>query len=156
MKELAQSMFVVKIQSGSMYPTLKVGDLVALQRTSFAEIDVGDIIGFTSDKGIPLVHRVVWKTTKKLTTVADASRRADHPISETAVLGKVILTKKCGHWHAIHSTMRPFKLHKLLAWASSKVVSHPSSLYYRAGRKLLLHGLNVVHSLCCWLSRTRK
>lgn len=126
-----------------MYPTLKIGEMVVVKRVSFESIRVGDIIGFTSHKGIPLVHRVVWKTSKKITTVADASRRADIPITRKDLLGKIIMKKNHDYWISASSP----KISLMIAWLSGKIVNSPSSLLYRAGRKALLCYTNTVNKL---------
>ncbi len=149
MKEPAQSVFVARIQSGSMIPTFHVGELITLQRVSFASIAVGDIVSFTSQRGIPLVHRVVWKTAHQLTTVADASRRADLPITEKAVMGKVTLVKRCGCWQSMQLTNELWGVGTLIAKLSGQIVKQPSSLKYRIARKILLYSVNMVSKIVC-------
>ncbi len=49
------------VSSGSMVPTLKVGDVVAIEPTPFEDVKVGDIIVFR-EPGFPekvIVHRVI-------------------------------------------------------------------------------------------------
>lgn len=136
-----------------MYPTLKIGEIVVVKKVSFESIRIGDIIGFTSHKGVPLVHRTVWKTSKNIITVADASRRPDTPITRKEFMGKIIMKKHNDHWSPIPTTALPKKTDEIIAWLSRKIANNPSSLLYRAGRKILLFSINSMYHLFSFAPR---
>lgn len=52
------SIFPAVVVSGSMIPTIKIGDMIIIKKTDPAEIKIGDIIQFKRDK-IRVIHRVV-------------------------------------------------------------------------------------------------
>jgi len=56
---LATSLPVVTVSSGSMVPTMNVGDIVFIQSKEF--YDPGDIIVFSGWENVPIIHRVVAK-----------------------------------------------------------------------------------------------
>lgn len=75
------------VQTGSMEPTLKVGDLLVVQQQS--AYDVKDVVVFQSERSL-VVHRIVAKNATTFTTQGDANNTADEPIEATAVKGKVV------------------------------------------------------------------
>jgi len=84
------------IASGSMQPTLNVGDIVIVTKTSMGDIVEGDIIAYVSEQGI-VVHRVyeiVEHEGKYLViTKGDANKEPDNiPIDERVIIGKALLT----------------------------------------------------------------
>jgi signal peptidase I, archaeal type len=59
---LGTSVPVAVVESNSMYPTLKVGDIIIVKGVEPSQIRVGDIIVFSSKEvypGITVVHRVI-------------------------------------------------------------------------------------------------
>jgi signal peptidase len=86
----------VAIASGSMSPSLEVGDLVIIQGVPASEIQVGDIIVYDSPLfTYPVVHRVIRiqnETQDKISfiTKGDANAGEDAPVSEDSVHGRVI------------------------------------------------------------------
>jgi signal peptidase I len=97
---------VYVVVSGSMIPTLEIGDLVVTQSVPFDAIKVGDVIIYIPPNGQggcfgeTIVHRVVAMTTQGLITQGD--NRASNPVPDepgrwppvtaACVSGKVILT----------------------------------------------------------------
>ena len=84
------------IASGSMQPTLNVGDMVIITKTSISDIAKGDIIAYVSEQGI-VVHRVyeIAKHGGKylVITKGDANEEPDNvPIDERVIIGKALLT----------------------------------------------------------------
>ncbi|MBE3120798.1 MAG: signal peptidase I [Thermoplasmata archaeon] len=84
------------VYSGSMNPSLDVGDIALVQKVDTSTIKIGDIIQFFRDN-ITILHRVVQITEIKgqtlYTTKGDAN--ADHdpdPIPANYILGKSIFT----------------------------------------------------------------
>ena len=85
------------IASGSMQPTLNVGDIAITVKTPAKTIKIGDIIQYYRASGEPpTIHRVIDKyRSGGLTwfiTKGDANNAPDDPINEHQVIGKVILT----------------------------------------------------------------
>ncbi len=57
---LSTDMPVVAVESNSMKPTFQKGDILVLQGVSSEELEVGDIIVFSStNQDVPIVHRIV-------------------------------------------------------------------------------------------------
>ncbi|MCS7124608.1 MAG: signal peptidase I [Candidatus Bathyarchaeota archaeon] len=85
------------IASGSMTPTLNVGDIAIVLSTPAKAIRVGDIIQYYRASGEPpIIHRVIDKYesggTTWFITQGDANNAPDDPINENQVKGKVIFT----------------------------------------------------------------
>ena len=75
------------VQSGSMEPTLHVGDLLVVRQQG--AYDVNDVVVFQSGRSL-VVHRIVDKSATGFTTQGDANNTADEPIETEAVKGKVV------------------------------------------------------------------
>jgi len=83
------------IVSGSMQPTLNVGDLTIVLKTQPQKIKPNDIIQFHSGE-INIVHRVIdirkEETTNLFITKGDANKAPDtDPVKPNQVIGKVVL-----------------------------------------------------------------
>ena len=82
---------LLTVKSGSMYPTLKVGDVILMEPVSPKDIKVGDVIIFYKPGTRELiVHRVVMKTDEGLYTKGDANPSIDwwSPLPYENVVGK--------------------------------------------------------------------
>ena len=78
------------IITGSMEPNIKVNSVVMLEPVEFEDIEVGDIIRYTSYRGFSVLHRVKTKTTSYLTTQGDANARPDEfVVTADMVTGRV-------------------------------------------------------------------
>jgi len=108
-----------------MHPVLKEGDLVLLQRVEITQIQKGDLVGFISEKNIPLVHRVVKKTRMIFQTVADAGRRADPPINIKNIVGKVMMVKVNNKWKHVGNNRIMKILGFCIAVLSDLIVQYP-------------------------------
>ena len=82
------------VLTGSMEPTLKPGDVIAVRAADPAEIDVGDIVTFQPVSGDPtlVTHRVIGVGFNSIggrtfTTQGDANGAADAPIDGEQVNG---------------------------------------------------------------------
>ena len=85
---LGYSLFI--ISSGSMEPTLDVGDDVIIKKTS--NINKGDIIVYKDDVLNMLVcHRVVEVKNNKIKCQGDNNNSVDRDINSSQVIGKVIM-----------------------------------------------------------------
>ena len=80
------------IVSGSMRPTLDVGDLVIIERVDPSKIRKGDIIEYRVGR-MSIVHRVVEIKKEGFVTKGDANRYPDpDPVHPDQIRGKVIFT----------------------------------------------------------------
>ncbi|MEM1586655.1 MAG: signal peptidase I [Candidatus Bathyarchaeia archaeon] len=90
------------VSSGSMVPALNIGDLIVVQRSTPAEVRIGDIVVFRNPRdlsGTPIVHRVTDISVDeygnyKISTIGDAvGGRADQfsPWDASLLIGKVIM-----------------------------------------------------------------
>jgi signal peptidase len=92
------------IASGSMSPTMQVGDIVITRQIPPEQIAVGDVIRF-QDKSISTIHRVVEIQSDSgeiiFITRGDTNDRNDPPILARDLEGKVILTVHKLGWVSI-------------------------------------------------------
>lgn len=63
--------------TGSMEPVIKVNSIVILEPVEFSDIEVGDIIRYTSYQGYSVMHRVISKNVSYLATKGDANEKPD-------------------------------------------------------------------------------
>jgi len=85
----------LSIQTGSMVPTLKKGDVVVVTRVPARDLRVGDVITFVNPRNTKqtITHRLVkvpggQGMDQSFRTKGDANPAADTPISGSAILGK--------------------------------------------------------------------
>lgn len=92
------------ITSGSMWPVLKVGDLILVESVRPEALKAGDIIVYANQRGFT-IHRITAIDAEKseLTTKGDANNVSDKPIPFTDVIGRT-LTWQSG---------KPFRIPKL-------------------------------------------
>lgn len=88
------SIYPSVIVSGSMYPAIKVGDMILIKRTDPAYISTGDIIQFEMDK-VRVVHRVIEIVEKDgklfFITKGDNNKTIDSdPVLPEQIRGSVI------------------------------------------------------------------
>jgi len=78
------------ITSGSMWPVLKTDDLVFIKGVhSSDDIKIGDIVVYSNkETGTFVIHRVVAKGEKTVTTKGDANFTQDAPVPYENVIGK--------------------------------------------------------------------
>ncbi len=74
------------VQSGSMEPTYKKGDLLFIKTAE--EYAVGDVVVYQG-RSILVVHRIVAIDGDAITAKGDANNVADEPIDRSAIKGKV-------------------------------------------------------------------
>lgn len=81
------------VQTGSMSPTIGVGDLVVTAPESPADLRAGDVISFRSG-GSLVCHRIIGvdETNRTFTTKGDANEDPDpSPVAFDSVIGKVVM-----------------------------------------------------------------
>jgi len=78
------------IITGSMEPNIKVNSVVMLEPVEFKDIEVGDIVRYTSYRGFSVLHRVQTKTSSYLTTKGDANAKPDEfVVTADQITGRV-------------------------------------------------------------------
>ncbi|MDG6918618.1 MAG: signal peptidase I [Nitrososphaerota archaeon] len=93
--------FFFDVASGSMVPALHIGDLVVINHTPFASLQVGDIIVFHMPaagggcRSELIVHRIVAIGQQGITTKGDANPIPDEPtywpyVTAGCYVGKVV------------------------------------------------------------------
>ena len=75
------------VLSGSMEPTLSVGDLLIVREQTGYE--PGDVVVYQSGR-VPVVHRIVDITEETVVTRGDANNTNDEPFPVAAIKGEVI------------------------------------------------------------------
>jgi len=79
---------MASITSGSMWPSLKRGDLILIKGVEGRdEVKVGDIVVYTNPKGFT-IHRIVEINGNSLVTKGDANNVKDTPITFDEIIGK--------------------------------------------------------------------
>src|SRR3989338_7538728 len=78
------------ITSGSMWPALKVNDLILMKGVSGSEVEIGQIIVYQNASQGFTIHRLVRKENGMLVTKGDANEAEDSPISEKDVIGRIV------------------------------------------------------------------
>jgi signal peptidase len=87
------------IITGSMEPTIQVNSIVMLEPVEFKDIEVGDVIRYTSYRGFSVLHRVIAKNSSYVVTQGDANAKPD----EFVVLAEQIT----GRVKSIHNEVVP-------------------------------------------------
>lgn len=83
------------VLSGSMEPSYRVGDLVAVLPASEAELQPGHVVTFWPEQAtdVPVTHRVVSKTVgahgATFVTQGDANNATDPPVTYDRIIGRV-------------------------------------------------------------------
>ncbi len=87
------------IITGSMEPAIKVNSIVILEPVEYEDIQVGDIVRYTSYRGFSVLHRVIAKNSSYVVTQGDANAKPD----EFVVLAEQIT----GRVTSIHNEVVP-------------------------------------------------
>jgi len=78
---------IFQVVTGSMEPTIKTSDIIIVKLTK--EVSENDIITFKADNNF-ITHRIIKKDNEQIITKGDANNTEDLPITDDAVVGKVI------------------------------------------------------------------
>ena len=81
------------ITSGSMWPVLKVNDLILVKGITGKEAQVGQIIIYQNPKGFT-IHRLIRRQNQMLITQGDANNVEDTPVKESDVIGRTVYIGK--------------------------------------------------------------
>ncbi|MFC1629655.1 signal peptidase I [Patescibacteria group bacterium] len=85
---------MASITSGSMWPTLKKGDMVFIKGINNRnEVDTGDIIVYKNLRGFT-IHRIVEVSEKGVITKGDANNGPDPLVRYEEIVGKTISFNK--------------------------------------------------------------
>ena len=76
-----------EVATGSMYPTIEVGDIVVVNITK--DVKENDIIVYKDGENF-ITHRLIKKNDEEFITKGDANNTEDLPIRENVILGKVV------------------------------------------------------------------
>lgn len=99
---------VLEVISGSMEPTIHVGDLVIID-TKESDYKSGDIVTFVDVDGSFVTHRLVEIKDNYIVTKGDANESLDEAMPKDSLVGKC--TKKVRYLGKIFSTIKkPFVL----------------------------------------------
>lgn len=78
------------ITSGSMWPTLKKGDMVFIEGISGRqEVRIGDIVVYQNPQGFT-IHRIVKLQEDRVVTKGDANDIEDSPVKYENIIGKTV------------------------------------------------------------------
>lgn len=103
---------LLEVVSGSMEPTIKVGDLILID-TKYKEINKKDIITFYDINGSFVTHRVMDFERDSIITKGDANDSIDEAFSKDNVVG-VYVTKFSGVGKLMSSFKNPFVMVMIL------------------------------------------
>lgn len=81
------------ITSGSMWPVLKVNDLILVKGITGKEAQIGQIIIYQNPRGFT-IHRLIRRQNNFLITQGDANNVEDSPVRESDVVGRTVYIGK--------------------------------------------------------------
>lgn len=117
----------LRVHGGSMWPWLRPGDELHVQRDDFSRLSPGAIVLFTRDSRL-FAHRVIRRATapgqQQLITKGDTLSSADTPVSETEFLGRVVALRR-GEREIALDTLPQALLGRLCA-----LLTHTSRFWY--------------------------
>jgi signal peptidase I len=101
-KEMIRDGYRVRLQAAgkSMYPFIRDGDIIEIERVNVQQIKLGDIIFYhNEDRGI-FAHRVIRKSSGNLDplfiTKGDANSDSGEEVKPDKILGRVITIERNG------------------------------------------------------------
>ncbi|MGN0804859.1 MAG: signal peptidase I [Candidatus Coproplasma sp.] len=117
------------VQTGSMEPDIKVGDLIVFRSVKYNNIKVGDVIVFTADesfdtsmRGCTIVHQVIGITDEGLVTKGVHNLSQDGGFREAnEVLGLCVYNS--AGWGAVFSFLSKYGILILIAVISIPVIT---------------------------------
>ncbi len=113
-----------EVATGSMSPTIKVGDVVITKLTK--EVKENDIIVYIDGNNI-ITHRLIEKNGNKIITRGDANNSEDKPIEEKMIIGEVVkIIPQLGTWQQILSSPEILVLIVILILILSVIYAYTS------------------------------
>jgi signal peptidase I len=85
----------LEVISRSMFPMLKPGDIVVVERAPSESLRIGDLV-VSRRRGEFITHRLVARGAESWITKGDAQRHLDPPASRDAIFGKVVAIEHKG------------------------------------------------------------
>ena len=87
----------LRVWGKSMYPLMRQGDSIRLEKCTVGTLAIGDIITFKKDCRY-FTHRMLWRTKKAngimLVTKGDNEINPDPPVSPDHILGRVVAIRR--------------------------------------------------------------
>ena len=104
---------VLEVISGSMEPTIKIGDLIVIN-TNEENYGIGDIITFRDINGSFVTHRIISIEDNVMVTQGDANDSVDEEMSVSSIVGKYTM-RIPGEGKLITSLKNPLVMTLILA-----------------------------------------
>ena len=79
----------VRVYGASMSPAIRSGDVVNITTCKPADVRTGDIVACIREAGL-VVHRVVWKSRRRIWLKGDTLAGTDPPMPHGLVFGRVV------------------------------------------------------------------
>ncbi len=99
----------------SMYPVLKVPDMLVLDPLGKESVEIGDVVVFHDDTGKTVVHRVVGLEMQRVITQGDNNSTPDEkPPVRSSIIGKVVAAKRGSRSRPVYGGTRGIFLHHML------------------------------------------
>lgn len=83
----------LQVQSASMLPVIRPGDMISVGSVSVDTLRSGDIIVYERS-GVFIVHRVLRVDARVVITKGDNARMVDIRVDKNAIIGKVVSVEK--------------------------------------------------------------
>lgn len=80
---------VLEVVSGSMEPTIHVGDMIVIDTTA-SDFKVGNVVTFTDDNGAFVTHRIIRIEEDLFITKGDNNNSEDEGIASSRIVGKYV------------------------------------------------------------------
>mgnify|MGYP005652025991 CR=1 FL=1 len=124
------SVFPSVVMSGSMQPTLNVGDIAILVKVPPNKIQLGDIIQYVGREGAVL-HRVVAIKQGYFVTKGDANNAIDYdPVYSSQIKGKLLLIIPKLGWISIYMKIIVFSIFSFIYYNQINLISFMISVSF--------------------------
>ena len=80
---------MLEVVSGSMEPSLNIGDLVIIDIES-KDYKIGDIVTYKDENNLFVTHRILYINDDKYVLKGDANNAIDKPINSSQIVGKYV------------------------------------------------------------------
>lgn len=124
-----------KVVSGSMRPTIKVGDVVKVTRAQPAEVRIGDVVAFNDGPHV-IVHRIIGKRLSNhqiiFRHIGDAGLSSGY-VDGQNLIGRVSQIERGGR---VVESQRHLVTGRMIAWQLQLVESLVGNVYRHFGTNL--------------------